>query len=67
MEIDLIVTKQKLHATGRTLAGWARCNGFNTGTVASFFSGGFPSTGEVGKAIVKQLDADGFLSYKEAA
>ena len=64
MSIDLVATKARLLATGRTIAGWSRVHGLNAETVKMFLRGRFvsnnPKQGVYG-SIVSALRKDKFL------
>lgn len=65
MEIDYKATKEALFATGRTVTGLCRSEGWNYGTINNFFHGNFVSDGPLYHAVVDKLKEIGVLRHKE--
>jgi hypothetical protein len=67
MEINLAATKQRVKDSGRTIVGWARARGLNTGTVAQFFGGHLSTQGPTGQRIISALRDDNLLEENDKA
>lgn len=61
--IDVKATKSKLHASGRTIPGWARSHNFDTYKVAARFAG----RGSFSEDEIAALETDGLLVEEEEA